>query len=93
MVETLAGIWLFLLTFFFGFWSGKRHGVGKKVVQKKHQKAESNEDFGWRELLNFLQYDGSGTDTDDRMERGMNDREANHIDGADTARVRTGRSV
>ncbi len=59
MVETLAGIWLFLLTAAAGFLAGRYLG-NKKRPEPKRGKSDVEPAFGWQELLNFLQYDGSG---------------------------------
>lgn len=59
MVETLAGIWLFLLTAAAGFLAGRYGGRGKKP-ERKPEKTNLESEFGWQQWLNFLQYDGSG---------------------------------
>ena len=68
MVETLAGIWLFLLSVGVGFIAGRFSRPHKKGGKTPTTLTEEN--FGWQELLNFLQYDGSGRMTTDRVERG-----------------------
>ncbi len=91
MVETLLGIWLFLLTFGAGFFLGRlyrhrqRNGKTPTVV--------ADENFGWQELLNFLQYDGSGRMPAGMKERGGKSDEEQYNSGANSTRVRTRRPL
>ena len=91
MVATIAGIWLFLLTFGAGFLTGRwyrgNHRNGKTAV------TVPNEHFGWQELLNFLQYDGSGRMPAAVKERGGKADEEQYHGGTNSARVRTRHSV
>jgi hypothetical protein len=67
MVETMVGVWLLVLTMGAGFLWG-RYGDQKKAgVSRK--KAKKQTEMGWQELLNFLQYDGSGLPLTDGKER------------------------
>lgn len=93
MVETLLGIWLFLFTFGAGFLVG-RLCRGKRRTEHKHTPAAvTDEGFGWQELLNFLQYDGSGKRPSGNVKRGGESVEEQYHSRADSARVRTGRSL
>lgn len=89
MVETILGIWLFLLTFGAGFWVGQRR-QGKR---KSERTTAAEGRLGWQELLNFLQYDGSGTVTANNKEIGGKSDEEQYYSGANSARVRTRRSI
>ena len=68
-------------------------GDGKRAVkcqQKNKAPANTAREFGWQELLNFLQYDGSGKQPFER--RDVNSETENHAD-AGRAGVRSRRSV
>lgn len=69
MLETILGIWLFLMSVGAGFLLGryvKRPEPPKRG--RAHTSAEKSGEFGWQELLNFLRYDGSGAVSDERRE-------------------------
>lgn len=94
MLETFAGIWLFVFSVGVGFlWGryGKRQQ--KNSRPKKKRAADSTSEIGWRELLNFLQYDGSGKQPTGNFERGEINSEAKDYTGADRAGIRPRRSV
>ncbi len=91
MVETLAGIWLFLLTFGAGFLAGRLFRTQRRGG--KAPTAPTGDHFGWQELLNFLQYDGSGRMPANRKEIGGKSDEAQYHSGTNSPRVRTRRSV
>lgn len=88
MVEVMAGIWLFLLTAGAGFLCG-RYGsrTRKRVPRQKQRTAHAAGEVGWRELLNFLQYDGSGKLPFDSMERGDMNGETENYAGTGAERV------
>lgn len=90
MLETLAGIWLFLLTAGVGFLLGRYGKRTVKCQQKNKAPANTAREFGWQELLNFLQYDGSGKQPFER--RDVTSETENHTD-AGRAGVRSRRSV
>ncbi len=60
MIETIAGIWLFILTMGAGFVWGRFSNRMGRVKISRRKSAEKQVEMGWQELLNFLQYDGSG---------------------------------
>ncbi len=91
MVETVAGIWLFLLTFGAGFLVGRFSRMPRRGG--KTQAAVTGDNFGWQELLNFLQYDGSGRMPAGRKERGGKSDEEQYNSGANSTRVRTRRPL
>ncbi len=91
MVETLAGIWLFLLTFGAGFLAGRFPRLQRRGG--KTPPAVSGNTFGWQELLNFLQYDGSGRMPAGIKERGGKSDEEQYNSGANSTRVRTRRPL
>ncbi len=86
MIETIAGIWLFLLTFGAGFLVGRVNRGGRRG---KTVPATQNDNFGWQELLNFLQYDGSGRMPAGTRERGVKSDEEQYNGGAGGTRIRT----
>ena len=67
MVETMVGVWLLVLTLGAGFVWG-RYG-DQKIIGKSRKKSNKHIEMGWQELLNFLQYDGSGLPLTDGKER------------------------
>ncbi|MBP3381997.1 MAG: hypothetical protein J6L00_05055 [Clostridia bacterium] len=87
MVETVAGIWLFLLTFGAGFLAGRFSRVQHRGSSKAPT-AVTGDNFGWQELLNFLQYDGSGRLPANTKELGGKSDEEQHHGGTNSARVR-----
>ncbi len=93
MVETVAGIWLFLLTLGAGFLLGRLHRKGQKNSRKHTSAAVTEDGFGWQELLNFLQYDGSGRQPSGKNKRGGETVEEQYHSAADSARIRTGRPL
>lgn len=86
MVETVAGIWLFLLTFGAGVLVGRFPRTPRRGGKTPQVKGEN---FGWQELLNFLQYDGSGQMSANTKELGGKSDEEQHHGGTNSARVRT----
>ncbi len=87
MVETMAGIWLFLLTAIAGFVAGR-------VTRKSDRRTRSPKrevgaaDPGLQQLLNFLQYDGSGLPyTKEKTERVNRGVETQYDTSADTDRI------
>lgn len=73
MIEAMLGVWLLALSAGVGFFYGR---YGRKTPKKEKTAKETNAVFGWQELLNFLQYDGSGKPLTDGTERkGGNDRQ------------------
>lgn len=75
MVETMMGIWLFLLAAAAGFLCG-RHGRRRGQPEKRRTRSPSETvDMSWQELLRFLQYDGSGNSERER-ERSVTGNEA-----------------
>ncbi len=91
MIQTVAGIWLFLLTFGAGFITGRIYR-GTRRGGKMTPLAQPD-NFGWQELLNFLQYDGSGRMPTSLKERGGKSDEEQYNSGANSARVRTRRPL
>ena len=72
MIEAMIGVWLVVLSAGAGFLYGR---YGTKPSKRVKPVKETNTTFGWQELLNFLQYDGSGLPLADGTERkGGNDR-------------------
>ena len=94
MVETMAGIWLFLLTAGAGFLLGK-HGkkTGRREKQQEKRETKQYTDFGWRELLNFLQYDGSGKPLTEGHTEREETSETQYNTRTDTGRVHARRSL
>ncbi len=92
MVETLAGIWLFLLTAAAGFLAGRYTGREKKPARKP-EKGTFEPEFGWQEWLNFLQYDGSGLPQTQHRERVNDGGETQYHGTAGTDRVYPRRRV
>lgn len=94
MLETMLGIWLFLLTAGAGFLWGR---YGKRDVKRTRPRgkypADTAGEIGWQELLNFLQYDGSGKLPSGNMERGDINGETKDHTGADRAGIRPRRPV
>lgn len=94
MVETLAGIWLFLLSvgvgFLWGRYGGKTH---TRTHPRKQQCVHTTGGFGWQELLNFLQYDGSGKMSSGSLERGNINGETENYTSAGAERIHRRRSV
>ncbi len=94
MVETLAGIWLFLLSVGAGFLWGRYGGkTPTRTHPRKKQCVQAAGEFGWQELLNFLQYDGSGKLPSGSTERGNVNGETENYTGAGAGRIHRGRSV
>jgi hypothetical protein len=60
MIETMAGIWLLILTMGAGFLWGRFGGIKERSKTARKKSAGTQVEMGWQELLNFLQYDGSG---------------------------------
>lgn len=58
MVETMLGIWLFILTALAGYVAGRYVRRGAQL--KRQKEAGCTDDAVMRELANFLRYDGSG---------------------------------
>ena len=94
VLEVLLGVWLFLLTGGVGFLIG-RYGKRRKsgVRPKSTGQATEQAEFGWQELLNFLQYDGSGKPPIRHLERGEITSEAKVNTDAGERGVRSRRSV
>ncbi len=94
MLEVVAGIWLFLLTGGAGFlWGRYTSRTAKCSRPKGKYPMDSAQEVGWRELLNFLQYDGSGKQPSGSFERGDVNGETKDHTGADRAGIRPRRSV
>ncbi len=94
MVETLAGIWLFLLSVGAGFLWGRYGGkTSARTHPRKQQCVRTTDSFGWQELLNFLQYDGSGKMPSANSERGNINGETENYTGAGAERIHRRRSV
>lgn len=93
MVETVLGIWLFLLTFGAGYLLGRLRCGKQKAGNKQARITATEEGFGWQELLNFLQYDGSGKQPSGTIRRGGETVEEQYHSAADSTRIRTGRSI
>ena len=69
MLETILGIWLFLVTAGAGFvWGRYGKRADKPHKKRERQPADLGGEFGWQELLNFLRYDGSGAVSYERRE-------------------------
>lgn len=94
MVETMAGIWLFLLTAGAGFVCGRCSKPNRKPDRTRRQpRSDTVSEIGWRELLNFLQYDGSGKQPTDSFGRGEISSEAKVNTDAGGAGIRSRRTV
>lgn len=94
MLETMAGIWLFLLTGGAGFlWGRYSKRAAKHSRPRRKNPTAGSQEIGWRELLNFLQYDGSGKQPSGSLERGDINGETQDHTGADRAGIRPRRSV
>jgi len=91
MVETILGIWLFLLTFGAGYLTARIAHRRQKSARPPH--TVTGDDFGWQELLNFLQYDGSGKLSSNRKGQGGLTDEEQYNSRANSTRVRTGHSL
>lgn len=91
MVETIAGIWLFLLTFGAGFLVGRLPRAQRRGG--KTPTAAKGDNFGWQELLNFLQYDGSGRMPANTKELGGKSDEEQYHGGTNSPRVRARRPL
>ena len=90
MVETMLGIWLFLLTAAAGFFCGKRSVQRERPEKRKKRSPSETVDMSWQELLRFLQYDGSDSAMREREGR-VTGHEADS--GRDTKGVYPRRSV
>lgn len=94
MVEVMAGIWLFLFTAGVGFLWGRYGGKAQKHTRpRKKQCVQASGEFGWRELLNFLQYDGSGKLPSGSTERGNVNGETADYTGTGTEGIYSRRSI
>ncbi len=69
MVETMLGIWLFLLTAAAGFLCGRRAERQKRSETRRSRAPSEAVDMSWQELLRFLQYDGSDIGERERERR------------------------
>lgn len=93
MLEVIAGIWLFLLTAGAGFAAG-RYSRKEEKPARRSKPQPAAQDFGWQQLLNFLQYDGSGMPLPKQSGERMDGGSETHYDtGTDTERIRPRHSL
>ena len=93
MMETVMGVWLLLLTGGVGFLWGRYGKKQPKATVKSKKSATMQQEIGWRELLNFLQYDGSGKLPFAEYERGDVRGETENFSRTDRAGIHPRRSV
>ena len=93
MIETVMGIWLLLLTGSVGFLWGRYGKKKPKTWAKSKKSVTMQQEIGWYELLNFLQYDGSGKLPSVEYERGDVKGETKNFSRTDRSGIRPRRSV